>query len=119
MGKKLIAMILTCLLIATMVGCAKKEANSDAQSNSNNATSSGSSSNNSSSSSSGNSSSNSNGASTNTSNNQLDTSEPQTITIWCWDPNYNINALKIAEEIYQREHPNVSLNIVEIGRAHV
>ena len=39
--------------------------------------------------------------------------EAVTLTVWCWDPNYNINALRVAEEIYQREHPNFSLEILE------
>lgn len=35
------------------------------------------------------------------------------MTVWCWDPAYNINALKIAESIYQQEHPNFHLEIIE------
>lgn len=42
-----------------------------------------------------------------------DSDEAVTLTVWCWDPNYNINALRVAEEIYQREHPNFSLEILE------
>lgn len=42
-----------------------------------------------------------------------DSGEAVTLTVWCWDPNYNINALRVAEEIYQREHPNFSLDILE------
>lgn len=39
--------------------------------------------------------------------------EEVTLTVWCWDPAYNINALKIAESIYQQEHPNFHLEIIE------
>lgn len=33
----------------------------------------------------------------------------ETLTVWAWDPNFNIYALKQAEAIYQKDHP-VSLN---------
>lgn len=36
-----------------------------------------------------------------------------TLTVWCWDPTYNINALNKAAEIYQETNPDFSLNIVE------
>ncbi len=37
----------------------------------------------------------------------------QTLTVWCWDPNYNINALRVAERIYQQDHPGFTLDILE------
>lgn len=37
----------------------------------------------------------------------------QTLTVWCWDPTFNINAMKKAEEIYQIDHPDFQLNIIE------
>ncbi len=37
----------------------------------------------------------------------------QTLSVWCWDPNYNINALRVAEKIYQQDHPDFSLDILE------
>ncbi len=36
-----------------------------------------------------------------------------TLTVWCWDPTYNMNALNKATEIYQKEHPDFKLDIVE------
>ncbi|WP_022867580.1 ABC transporter substrate-binding protein [Schaalia vaccimaxillae] len=33
--------------------------------------------------------------------------------MWAWDPAFNIYALEEAEKIYQKEHPDFSLNIVE------
>lgn len=39
--------------------------------------------------------------------------ESEMLTVWCWDPAYNINALRVAESIYQREHPNFKLDIIE------
>lgn len=35
------------------------------------------------------------------------------LTVWCWDPAFNIYAMKEAEKEYQKEHPDFSLNIVE------
>lgn len=37
----------------------------------------------------------------------------ETLTVWAWDPNFNIYALKQAEAIYQKDHPNFKLNIEE------
>ena len=36
-----------------------------------------------------------------------------TLTVWCWDPNFNIYAMNEAAKIYNREKPNVHINIVE------
>ena len=36
-----------------------------------------------------------------------------TLTVWAWDPNFNIPALLEAEKIYQATHPDFKLNIVE------
>ena len=35
------------------------------------------------------------------------------LTVWAWDPNFNIAALKKAEALYQETHPDFKLNIVE------
>lgn len=37
----------------------------------------------------------------------------QTLTVWAWDPAFNIYALQEAEKVYQRDHPDFSLDIVE------
>lgn len=37
----------------------------------------------------------------------------ETLTVWCWDPSFNIYAMKEAEKIYQKDHPDFKLNIVE------
>lgn len=37
----------------------------------------------------------------------------QTLTVWCWDPSFNIYAMKEAEKIYQKDHPDFKINIVE------
>ena len=35
------------------------------------------------------------------------------ITIWTWDPTFNIKAMEIAKEMYQAEHPEVEIEIQE------
>jgi lactose/L-arabinose transport system substrate-binding protein len=36
-----------------------------------------------------------------------------TLTVWAWDPAFNIYAMKEAEKIYQEDHPDFKLKIVE------
>jgi lactose/L-arabinose transport system substrate-binding protein len=40
---------------------------------------------------------------------------PVTITVWCWDPNFNIYAMNEAAKIYKGINPNVTVNVVETG----
>ncbi|GGG11203.1 ABC transporter substrate-binding protein [Paenibacillus abyssi] len=35
------------------------------------------------------------------------------VTVWAWDPNFNIKALNIAKEAYAAENPDANINIVE------
>ncbi len=35
------------------------------------------------------------------------------LTVWCWDPQFNIYAMNTAAEIYQRDNPDVKINVVE------
>ncbi|MBD5444026.1 MAG: extracellular solute-binding protein [Lachnospiraceae bacterium] len=37
----------------------------------------------------------------------------QTLTVWCWDPAFNMNAMYEAEKVYQKDHPDFSLNVIE------
>lgn len=37
----------------------------------------------------------------------------ETLTVWCWDPTFNIYAMQEAEKLYQKEHPNFKLDIQE------
>jgi lactose/L-arabinose transport system substrate-binding protein len=41
------------------------------------------------------------------------TPEGNELTVWAWDPAFNIAALQEAEKIYQQDHPDFKLNIVE------
>lgn len=36
-----------------------------------------------------------------------------TLTVWCWDKNFNIYAMNEAAKIYQKDHPDFKLNVVE------
>jgi lactose/L-arabinose transport system substrate-binding protein len=40
----------------------------------------------------------------------------QEITVWAWDPNFNIAALNLAKERYEAKHPDVKVNIVEYAQ---
>ena len=41
------------------------------------------------------------------------------ITIWAWDPNFNIRALNIAAEYYAHINPELSVNIVESAQGDI
>jgi lactose/L-arabinose transport system substrate-binding protein len=43
----------------------------------------------------------------------VDPNAPVEVSVWCWNPRTNIFSMKTAEEIYRREHPNFSINIIE------
>ncbi len=37
----------------------------------------------------------------------------ETLTVWCWDPAFNMNAMYEAEKVYQKDHPDFALNVIE------
>lgn len=39
--------------------------------------------------------------------------DDNTLTVWTWDPAFNIYAMEEAEKIYQQDHPDFKLDIVE------
>lgn len=41
-------------------------------------------------------------------------SDSQELTVWAWDPAFNIYAMEEAEKVYQEDHPDFKLNIVEV-----
>ncbi|MDR2079860.1 MAG: carbohydrate ABC transporter substrate-binding protein, partial [Treponema sp.] len=43
-----------------------------------------------------------------------DPNAPITLTVWCWDPNFNVYAMNEAAKIYRRDHPNVTVNVMDI-----
>ena len=36
-----------------------------------------------------------------------------TLTVWCWDPNFNGVTMREAGDIYAKTHPDVSLNVID------
>lgn len=51
--------------------------------------------------------------------NKTDEGEGNTLSVWCWDPTFNINAMKEAEKEYQKDHPEFSLEITEISAGDI
>lgn len=41
------------------------------------------------------------------------------ITVWTWDPNFNVKAMKIAEKFYKKNHPDFKLKIIENAQADI
>ncbi|WVT76862.1 extracellular solute-binding protein (plasmid) [Sinorhizobium chiapasense] len=41
------------------------------------------------------------------------------ITVWCWDPNFNVAIMKEAGARYTKSHPDVTFNIVDFAKADV
>lgn len=39
--------------------------------------------------------------------------DENTLTVWCWDPKFNIYAMEEAGKIYQADHPDFNINVVE------
>lgn len=38
------------------------------------------------------------------------------ITVWAWDKNFNIAAMKLAQEAYAKDHPDLKINIIEYAQ---
>ena len=45
--------------------------------------------------------------------------EAKDITVWCWDPNFNVAIMKEAGERYAKTHPDVHINVVDFAKADV
>lgn len=41
------------------------------------------------------------------------TASENTLTVWCWDPAFNIYSMNQAAEVYKKDHPDFVLNVVE------
>ena len=39
--------------------------------------------------------------------------DPVTLTVWCWDPQFNCYAMNTAGDIYTKTHPNVKVEVIE------
>ncbi len=40
--------------------------------------------------------------------------DDNTLNVWCWDPNFNIYAMKKAAEIYAEDHEGFKVNVTEV-----
>ncbi len=38
------------------------------------------------------------------------------LTVWCWDPNFNVYAMKQAAAVYNKTHPKVTIEIVDMAQ---
>ncbi|HUX39173.1 MAG TPA: extracellular solute-binding protein [Rectinemataceae bacterium] len=38
------------------------------------------------------------------------------LTVWCWDPNFNVYAMKEAAKVYNKTHPDVNIEIVDMAQ---
>lgn len=45
--------------------------------------------------------------------------DENTLTVWCWDPAFNIYSMEQAGEIYKKENPDFNLNVVETPWADI
>ena len=45
--------------------------------------------------------------------------EAKEITIWCWDPNFNVAIMKEAGARYTKTHPDVTFNVVDFAKTDV
>ena len=41
------------------------------------------------------------------------------LTIWTWDPNFNIASMNIAADMYHVDHPDVEIEIQEVASADI
>ena len=41
------------------------------------------------------------------------TDTKSTVTVWCWDPSFNIYAMNEAAKVYAQFNPNVTISVVE------
>nr|WP_314458714.1 extracellular solute-binding protein [uncultured Clostridium sp.] len=41
------------------------------------------------------------------------------LTVWCWDPAFNVYAMNEAAKVYQKDHPDFKLNVVETPWADI
>ncbi|MFU0833031.1 MAG: Lactose-binding protein [Oscillospiraceae bacterium] len=50
---------------------------------------------------------------------ESDTADVKKITVWAWDPQFNISIMNEAAERYEAKHPEVKIEVVEMAKADV
>lgn len=43
----------------------------------------------------------------------------ETVTVWCWDNTFNVKAMRLAEEAYEKEHPEVDIRVVSMEQENI
>lgn len=61
----------------------------------------------------------SSGSSEKTQSESSDSSNPNELTVWTWDPNFNVKAMNMAAEAYKAENPDLKIKIVENAQEDV
>ncbi|ANE46278.1 ABC transporter substrate-binding protein [Paenibacillus swuensis] len=52
-------------------------------------------------------------------NNAGEGKEAKEISVWAWDPNFNIKALELAKETYAKENADLKVNVIENAQADI
>ncbi len=52
----------------------------------------------------------------NNGNNEAGVEEKETVTVWAWDPNFNIAIMEKAADLYTADHPNVEIVVEEFAK---
>ncbi len=47
------------------------------------------------------------------------TAQAKEITVWCWDPNFNVAIMKEAGDRYTKAHPDTTIKVVDFAKADV
>lgn len=45
--------------------------------------------------------------------------EKETVRVWCWDDNYNVKAMKLAEAEYEKQQKNVDIQVVSMDQENI
>jgi lactose/L-arabinose transport system substrate-binding protein len=48
-----------------------------------------------------------------------ETKDTKEVTVWAWDPNFNIKAMNIAKDVYKTENPDLNVKVVENAQADI
>lgn len=93
--KRIFALIILTTLLLALTGCASEEKQKDDSSNNSTDT-----------------------ITKDTGGEDKDTGD-NSLTVWCWDPAFNIYAMEQAAEVYKKDHPDFVLNVIETPWADV
>lgn len=90
MKRKILSVLLASVLTASLVGCGSSTASGDAATDTTKEA----------------------GAATEAATEEA-SAGGNSLTVWCWDPSFNIYAMEQAAEIYKVDHPDFELNVIE------